>query len=44
MAGGPQLGGVRLARVVEDVAEDDGGAFLGEAAAVRGALSAGAAR
>ncbi len=44
VAGGPELAGVRLAGVLEDVAEDDGGALLGEAAAVRRALSAGAAR
>ena len=43
MAGGAQLVGVRLARVLEDVADDDGGALLGEPAAVCGALSAGAA-
>ena len=35
--------GVRLALGVEDVAEDDRGALLGEAAAVRRALAAGAA-
>ena len=43
VAGGAELAGVRLACVLEDVAEDDGGAFLGEAPAVCCALSAGAA-
>jgi hypothetical protein len=33
VAGGTQFAGVRLARVLEDVAEDDGGALLREAAA-----------
>ena len=37
VAGGPELLGVRLARVLEDVADDDGGALLGEPAAVCGA-------
>ena len=44
VAGSAELLGVRLAGLLEDVAEDDGGAFLGEAPAVSGALSAGAAR
>ena len=44
VAGGSQLGGMCLAHVVEDVAEDDGGALFGEAAGVCRALSTGTAR
>jgi hypothetical protein len=44
VAGGPEFAGARLARVLEDVAEDDAGALLGEAAAVCRALSPCAAR
>jgi hypothetical protein len=43
VARGSQVARVPLAEVVEDVREQDGGALLGEPAAVRGALSAGAA-
>jgi hypothetical protein len=42
VAGGPECAGVRRAQVLEDVAEDDRGALLGEAAAVSGALSSSA--
>jgi hypothetical protein len=43
VAGGSQVASVLLAELVEDVGEQDAGALLGELAAVRGALSAGAA-
>ena len=43
VAGGSQVARVLVAELVEDVGEEDGGAFFGEPAAVCGALAAGTA-